>query len=259
MYTPKEKGVIIGFIKEIEYMLILRKDVNLANEIYGGILQDNDKVIFEKFKKGVQKRIVFIQELFDVDLNTLDDLEFLKIITSLYNVNVYDNDLLDFVTNKFNKKYVGYEEISTTMVYNEEIGQNNNNFWNPLFQVKYVIAVTDDAKIDSSHVYTPDELRELIASGNAVIVEKINETLDISQGFLRESVEDFPVFNINEELVRALREMISNNIFAYDVDSYYFDLLDEIDDVLAVFRKMHEEDYSYKREKDIKRILVALQ
>lgn len=236
-------------------MEITRKNILLADKVNANLFQVNGPQLWEEFKSGVCTHLQMIHSLTSTNIATLSDAEFLEYINMLYDINVTKKDELDLLSIKYAQRFAKLAEINTTMVINDDIGQKKRLTWEQLFQVKYIVAVAEGKNIDLTKVYSKDELALLLEDNDIVILDKLLEKIDYCD-FDREVVEEFPIENMSEVLAQFIRSRVNKKDIDRDINAYYNELIEHIDDVACICSKMERHELLYELKDTIENFLA---
>lgn len=122
------------------------------------------------------------------NLNELSDEEFIQILTNISKVSLNKFDILQILSNTYNKNYTKYKTIYTTMV------SNSTGFYEKV-QIVYKVACTKNFS-QTNKTYTKEELKKLIDEKTIIIVKEYQIDYDeyIEEP---EEYEQFDIIDIN--------------------------------------------------------------
>lgn len=222
-------------------MKIVRKSILLADKVNANLFQVDGPKLWEEFKMGVCNHLQIINNLSSIDIDSLSDIEFFNYLSMLYDFNLTKKDELDLLSQRYAQKFDRIAEISTSMVISDDVGQKNRLTWEQLFQVKFIVAVAQGKNIDLTKVYSKDEIELMLENNDIIILDKVIEKIDYC-GFDREEAEEFSIENISVVLASIIRRNICREDIDRDIDAYYNELFEHIEDVASICSKLERDE-----------------
>lgn len=202
-------------------MNIEKNNITLTEDIYSEITETiydystknlsyiyngNKEELFNFFKDKLNKYINIINNLVNLDFKKLSDNEFYDLLCKVYDITLTEKDYLKILSKKNNKKYDKFSEINTYMTFigtAQEGHRRDFSWWEQLYQIKYLIAVSKDTEIEYNTTLSKEEINKLIADKTIVIIGKRNKkriyNLDIN-----EPLEQFPITKLNFDYYNSL-------------------------------------------------------
>lgn len=144
----------------------------------------------------------------------ISDEEFYKILTGMAFIMDWDEqDFLNIVRKYYGKKFVGSKTIETKMQKTVlRTGDRCNalgkfDSWYEDVGINFIILYTEDANVSSAHIYSADEIRELIENNKIVLVtEKERKLFDSDKG-----KEEYQIFDCAYHKEYSLRNFLDEN------------------------------------------------
>ena len=181
-------------------MKIERKRMTLLEDTYAYIGRSSDEENAEEFKREVKNYISTINEIVEVDFDRLTDKELYELLTKVYNIYLDDKDYLEMLSKRYNKEYIRFYRIPTTLTFydiKKEGYGNNFSWWQQLYQVYYDVVAINDVNFDYNKIYSKDEIKEMVNTKNVVILkQELEEILDNPE-FEKEEYEKLPILDID--------------------------------------------------------------
>ena len=180
-------------------MNIDKKSITLTEDTYAYIYRTSGQEIFETFRDALKKYINIIDDLVNNDLRKLSDEEFYDLLCKVYSISLTEEDYLKILSKKYNKKYNRFTEIGTFMTFNDIATEGHGrdfSWWEQLYQVRYIAAVSEDTEIEYDSVLRKKDIKKMVEDRSIVIVEiksrPINNKLNINEKF-----ENIPSIKLN--------------------------------------------------------------
>ena len=238
-------------------MEIIRLSENTFWDVDRSSIEDNLQV----FKMNLRDYIIRLKRILDSDFDELSDQELYTKLSEIYDMELNYEDYLYILSRKNNRKYVDIKSLPTTMYYKsikrEGTGKDLAR-WNQLYQVRYLVAVTDTFESESNKNYSSKEIKELVNNNDIVLLNRKDKEIDFVGDITEASFETLPTLNLD---VRSYR----NNIVEFVLNNFNFfgeilrkeftkervyndinEILDELDyDLNYVFDRTQSKDESY--------------
>lgn len=241
-------------------MNIQKNEIFLVDDTYKYIYRTSEKVLADTFKKELTKYIGNINNLITVDFKTLSDEEFYDLVCKVYSISLTEEDYLKIISKKNGKNYNILDEIGTYMTSADTVttGKGRDFEWHEqLYQVRYIVAVSDDTNIEYDCTLSKKKIMEMINNKSIVIVgsklEPLNTELelyeemenmpsmdiDLSDSFYVDGIygddicgdiwkdDNFPV------VISILRKKITKKRILRDMKDYIEELQEQIKEVLS--------------------------
>lgn len=179
-------------------------DYSIKNLSY--IYNGNKEELFNFFKDILNKYINTINDLIYINFKELSDNEFYDLLCKVYNITLTEKDYLKILSKKNNKKYNKFTEINTYMTFlgtAQEGHGRDFSWWEQLYQIKYLIAVSEDTEIEYNTTLSKEEINKLIADKSIVIIGKRNKKI-IHNLDINEPLEQFPITKLNFDYFNSL-------------------------------------------------------
>lgn len=180
-------------------MNIDKKSITLTEDTYAYMYRVSNKKIFETFRDTLKKYINTINDLVNQDLKTLTDEEFYDLLCKVYSISLTEEDYLKILSKRNNKKYNRFTEIGTFMTFTDTATEwhgRDFSWWIQLYQVGYIVAVSEDTKIEYDSVLGKKDIKKMVEDKTIVIVGRktrpINNKLNIN-----ETIEEIPSIELN--------------------------------------------------------------
>lgn len=185
----------------------------------------------------------------------------------MYSISLTEDDYLKIISKKNDKNYNTFTEIGTYMTSADTVttGKGRNFGWHKqLFQVRYIVAVSDDINIEYGCILRKKKIMKMINNKSIVIVgsrlEPLNTELE-----LYEEVEKMPSMDIDLSgsfyenglcgeicgdickddnfpvVISMLRKKITKKRILSDMKDYIDELQEQIKEVLSYSNY----DYAY--------------
>lgn len=183
-------------------MNIEKNNISLVEDIYAYWNRASEKDIFNMFKEKVHKYINTVNSIVNTDFEKLSDEEFYDLLCNLYSINLTEMDYLKILSQVNNKKYNRFTEIGTYMTFPGTVTEGHGHdfsWWEQLYQVKYIIAVSEDINIEYDSIFSKEDIKSMIENKNIVIVNNTSVPLDLhnNPNFKQEEVETLPSIHLN--------------------------------------------------------------
>lgn len=234
-------------------MNIDKISITLSDDTYAYIYRASGQEIFETFRKTLDKYINIIDNLVNQDLNKLSDDEFYDLLCKVYDISLTKEDYLKILSKRNNKKYNKFIEIGTFMTFTDIDSEGHGrdfSWWEQLYQITYIIAVSEDTKIEDNSILRKEDIKRMVLDKSIVIVKQkakpINNKLNIN-----ESVENIPSIILNcsydygrmngsifkddnfKVVVSMLRRKFNKKRILKDMRDYIEELQEEMEIVLS--------------------------
>lgn len=192
----------------------------------------------------------------------MSDEEFYNLISKLYNFSFDKYDYLKIISEANHQYYNRFINIYTYMTFNDIAREGHGKgfeWWNQLYQITYIAALSDDAEIESDVVLTKEEIKRLIESKKIVLV-KTNANPILNELPYSEEVETLPTMDLGFEcyskdssielrkqdglgLVPLLRKKFTKRKIVHDMKAYINELEEDINKLLS----MGQDDFIFSR------------
>jgi len=205
----------------------------------------------EMFKIELKKYIGIIDTLANTDLRNLSDKEYFNLISSVYSISLEKKDYLNIISKRYNKKFNNFIEIGTFMTFTGRATEGhgrNFDWWEQLYQIRYIVAVSEDFNINEDTNFSKYDIRQMIDNKKIVIVKNINKPLNkpINK---KEKAQNFPQINLDiyskenfPIFVSLLRRKFTKKKILKDMKDYIIELQYQMNCVLQDF----DNDYDCK-------------
>lgn len=233
-------------------MVIEQKDINLMDKSYEYIYKTEEEVIVESFKNIVKDYIDNINMLINKDYNELSDEEFYDMLSKAYKIILSDEDYLKIISKRNNKKYNRFMQIDTLMVDSDTVTEGKGkhfDHWEQSYEIKYVIAVSNECEIKYGSVFSKEEIKKMVEDKDIVIIE-IKKVPTNRPPLKRESYEEFPILDLGTRysscgmfgsiykddnfkyIIPMLRKVFTKERVLNDMVDYNHEFNDEIQSIL---------------------------
>ena len=225
--------------------------VSLIEDIYAYAGRQTNSENAEEFKKQVISHISKIKNVVDADIENLSDEDFFKLLVSVYSIGLDMDDYLELFSKKYNKNYTWVTEIPTTMTFTGRATEGHGrsfDWWEQLYQVQYVAAISDDMEFDYNKVYSKKEIEKLVSDKTIILLEQKDKPINKRyEDFKEESFQYFPIdfdFDQNGNImsgfildnyglyIEMLRKKFTKRKILMDMQDYICDLRTEIDGLI---------------------------
>ena len=237
-----------------------RYDIKLMEETYAYAGRASDEENAEEFKTQIKKYISILKEVIESDFDKLDDKALYELLTKIYDIRIDEKDYLNILSKYNNKKYTRFCTLPTSITFydtkTEGRGTNHFDFWEQLYQVCYVVAISDDFKYDYNKTYSKEEIKKFITDKSIIILKEKSRDIDDSLCPVKEEYEVIPSLRIDiydyghnkfilnnlNLLGDILREKFTKKKVLKDVRKTINDLNDEMK---SIFDDTQLNDYYY--------------
>ena len=199
-------------------MNIDKNSITLTEDTYAYIYRASEQEIFETFRDTLKKYINIIDDLVNKDLKKLSDEEFYDLICKVYSISLTEEDYLKILSKRNNKKYNRFTEIGTFMTFTDTATEGHGrdfSWWKQLYQVRYIIAVSEDTEIEYDSVLRKNDIKKMVEDKSIVIIERktrpINNKLNIN-----ETVENIPSIKLNCSYSNGIYGRMTGSIYKDD-------------------------------------------
>ena len=195
--------------------------IGLSDGMYAYVGRVESVEILNMFQEELRRNLNMLEKLINVDYENISDDEFYNLISEAYSITFNDVDYLNVISKMNNKKFKCFMEIGTYMTFNDIARSGHGksfDFWEQLYQVKYVVAVAEDAKIENDSILTKKEIKDLIGDNKIVIVQKESVPIYNELQF-DEAVEVMPSIDLDFNYYdgRVTGDICKNDYFSYFV------------------------------------------
>ena len=219
----------------------------LYEDTYAYVYRKNDVENFKTFKDQVQMNINKIKKLIDTDIEKLSDEGFYKLLNSVYYIKPEMSDYLEILSMNNNKKYKYTSKIQTTLTFTniatEGYGRSFD-WWEQLYQVEYVAAISSEMKFDPNKTYSKKEIEKLVSNKTIVLLEQIETPVEVTNmDFKKENFENDFVKDIDtrsksfpenfDSYIPKLRKMFTKKKILLDISKYINAFKNDIQDVIT--------------------------
>lgn len=232
-------------------MIIELNPVDLLENTFDYAYRKSDFENAEVFKIRLVEHINKIKNVLDADIDNLSDEEFFKLLVSIYYIRLDNNDYLKLFSKKYNKNYTCIAIIPTTMTFTDICKEGRGNsfdWWEQKYQLQYMVAVSNEIKLDENKVYSKKEIKQLVSDNTIILLNQETKTIEEDElTFIEESVEYLPInFDFDEN---------GNIMSGFILDNYdlYMEILREKFTKAKIYNDM-QKYISYLRD-DIKHII----
>ena len=199
-------------------MNIDKISITLREDTYAYIYRKSEQEIFEIFKNTLKKYINIINDLVNKEFKKLSDQEFYDLLCKVYSISLTEEDYLKILSKRNNKKYNRFTEIGTCMTFNDTATEGrvkNFSYWKQLYQVRYIVAVSEDINIEYDSILRKKDIKKMVEDKSIVIVERktipINNKLNIN-----ETVENIPSIKLNHSYSNSTYGRMTGSIYKDD-------------------------------------------
>lgn len=172
--------------------------IDLYNTAYTFTGRMDETEILKIFQNKIKYILNVLENLINGDLKNMSDEEFYNLISKLYNFDFDEYDYLKIISEVNQKNYNQFMEIGTYMTFNGIATEGHGKsfgWWNQLYQITYIAALSDDTEIKSDAILTKEEIKRLIEDKKIVLVRDntrpINNELPYS-----EEIETLPTMDL---------------------------------------------------------------
>lgn len=157
---------------------------------------DPDEMV-EKFKDCVANNIRVINKIINADIDKMTDEEFWDFINKAFDVNFKQKHYLKMISLLKGKKFNCFSEIWSTMTFTatKTEGRGHDFSWyETKFQQGFKVAVSKGLSIDDGKAYSVEEIKQLIASNDLVLIDDSQRDLQFtSPNFEEEPFQELPM------------------------------------------------------------------
>lgn len=236
--------------------------IDLYNTAYTFTGRMDETEILKIFQNKIKYILNILENLINGDLKNMSDEEFYNLISKLYNFDFDEYDYLKIISEVNHQNYNLFIKIGTYMTFNDIATEGHGKgfeWWNQLYQITYIAALSDDAEIESDVVLTKEEIKRLIESKKIVLV-KTNANPILNELPYSEEVETLPTMDLGFEcyskdssielrkqdglgLVPLLRKKFTKRKIVHDMKAYINELEEDINKLLS----MGQDDFIFSR------------
>lgn len=198
------------------------KKTSLLEDTYAYIGRASNEENAEKFRKQIKNYIEDLKEIVDADFDKLNDSELYDLLSKFYSISLDENDYLKMFSRLNNKQYTFLYKIPTTMTFmggKSEGHGKNFDWWNQLYQVYFLAAISSDIEFDYNKIYSKEEIKQMINDKNIVILKQKSEPIEDDPEFKQERFDLIPTLDID---IKEYGNNMSNFVI------YYFHLFGEL-------------------------------
>ena len=153
------------------------------------------------------------------------------------------------------KKYNAFTEIGTFMTFTDTASEGRGrhfDWWEQLYQIKYLVAVSEDCNIPYDTKFSKKDIQKMINNKRIVIVDTKAEVLDGEPDFEKETAQNFPSMKLNFTremfgdilgsiykddnfpiVISMLRKIFTKKRILKDMQEYLEELQDQIEDIIS--------------------------
>lgn len=214
------------------------------------------------------------------DLKQLSNEEFYDLLCKVYSISLTEQDYLKIISKRNSKKYNRFTEINTFMTFNDTATEGRGkgfSWWQQLYQVSYIVAVSHATEIKYNSILRKDDIKRMVEDKSIVIVKLTSKPIDQKLS-INEEFESIPTMELNcsysygniygsickDEnfpiVVSMLRKKFTKNKILKDMKEYVENLQEEMEIVLSdaqpdyaynEISKLCNEWYNKSEEKEI--------
>ncbi len=237
------------------------KKTSLLEDTYAYIGRASNEENAEKFRKQIKNYIEDLKEIVDADFNKLNDKELYDLLSKFYSISLDEDDYLEMFSKLNNKQYTFFYRIPTTMTFtgvSSEGHKENFEWWNQLYQVNYLSAISSDMEFDFNKTYFKEEIKQMVIDKNIIILKQGSEPIEDNPEFKQEKFESIPTLNIDiKDYGNNMSKFVLNNFPLFgellrkkfpkkkvlkDIREFMIILNEDIEDV---FSNVKSKDYLY--------------
>lgn len=214
---------------------------------YAYVYRKNDVKNFKTFKDEVQMGINKIKNLIDTDIEKLSDEDFYKLLNSVYYIKPEMSDYLEILSMNNSKKYKYTGKIQTTLTFTGTATEGHGrsfDWWEQLYQVEYVAAISSEMKFDPNKTYSKKEIEKLVSNKTIVLLEQTTTPVEVTKiDFKQENFENDFVENIDTRsksfpenfdlYIPKLRKIFTKKKILLDISKYINAFKNDIQDVIT--------------------------
>ena len=188
------EGIIMEINKKNE-MQIIRLHENTFWNVDGNT-EENLKI----FKELLRDYIIKLKKIVESDFDKLFDQELYTILNDVYDIQLDQNDYL-FMLSKYNgKRYVDFNLLPTTMFFKSVKSEGHGkslDMWEQLYQVCYLVAISDTFECDYNKIYSKEEIKELVDNKTIILLKRKDKEADYYGSFAQGDYEQIPTLGID--------------------------------------------------------------
>ena len=176
--------------------------ISLAEDTYAYVARTSNEENAETFKIKIQKYISILKEVVESDFDILTDKELYELLSKIYDISLDDKDYLKMLSIYNDKKYRFICRIYTTMTFKDRATEGHGrsfDWWEQLYQVYYLAAISDKFEFDYNKTYSKEEIKKLLADKSIVLLKRKAEAINGNIDFIKEEYESIPMINIDIE------------------------------------------------------------
>ena len=203
-------------------MNIDKHSITLQNQTYSYFYSKNEQEILEIFKKTLNEYINIINSLLNKDLKQLSDDEFYDLLQKVYSISLTEEDYLKILSKRNHKKYKKFIEIGTFMTFQDTHTEGygaSSIYFNQLYQIKYIIAITEDAKIESNSILSKDDIKQMVEDKSIVLISRKIAPIK-NQLSIDETLENIPLPQLNNTSSCNIGSKIKMRGYIYKDDTF---------------------------------------
>ena len=94
--------------------------------------------------------------MIESDFDKLTDKELYELLSKVYSIILDENDYLKMLSKYNGKNYTFIYRIPTTMTFSSRVTEGHGrsfDWWNQLYQVYYLVAISDTFNFDYNKIY----------------------------------------------------------------------------------------------------------
>lgn len=111
-------------------------------------------------------------------MKKLSDEEFYDLICKVYDISLAEEDYLKIISKRNNKEYKWVTEMGTFIDTATEGYGRDFSWWEQLYQVRYIIAVSGDTEIGYNSVLRKNDIKKMVEDKSIVIIERETRPID---------------------------------------------------------------------------------
>lgn len=243
-------------------MYFYMQNINFSEKLYNNINFGNiyftkktDEKMLNLFKKHVKKHLDNMDKFINFSKINLSDEELYDLICDTCKICFEEEDYLKYISKMNNKVYNRFVEVATRMTFRDMVREGHGrdfSWWDELYQVKYIVAVSEEVDIDCNYTFSKNELQKMIEDKSIVIVDDNNVVICDKPNFEREKVSRFELLDLNIEkyfdkeklftkddsffvVMSVIRENLTKEFIFEIMDCYIDDFQADIEELVTIY------------------------
>ena len=213
-------------------MFVTRNNINkLLNNPYDSSQYIENETNTQIFQLEIQRYIKLIDDIMNLDFDTLPDKEFYNLLNQVYYISFDSYDYFEILSKKNKKDYLLFSNIPTTMIYKKKtnkirVGMFKTLYYEHYFMIYYEAVVSTDLyrkglfRTCCEGQYTKNEIRNMLNNKDIVIFKEDSRVLykmDLDR-YRIEKPQKFPSIEISDIYEKNNMEKFIKNNFELSIE-----------------------------------------